>query len=138
MDKRAFVREVALRLHADEERAEAVTGVVLTELRDRLTPKEACDVGSQMTADLRRLWDAIDRPPQGIRKVKANEFIGRVRRLAGLPDDAEATRVVRAVFAALQHLLGSPDGTEGEAWDVFSVLPGDLKRIWLESAQRIE
>jgi uncharacterized protein (DUF2267 family) len=114
MDKRAFVREVASRLHADEDRAEAVTGVVLTELRDRLTPKEAHDVGSQMTADLRRLWDGIDRPPQGIRKVKANDF------------------------AALQHLLGSPDGTQGEAWDVFSVLPGDLKRLWLDSAQPLE
>ena len=138
MDKRAFVREVAARLHADEDRAEAVTGVVLTELRDRLTPKEADDVGAQMTADLRRLWDAVDRPPSGIRKVKATEFIGRVRLLAGLSDDAEAMRVVRAVFAALQRLLGSPDGTEGEAWDVFSVLPGDLKRVWLDSGYRFE
>lgn len=136
MDKQGFVREVAGRLHADEDRAEAVTAVVLTELRDRLTPKEAADIASQMSSDLRRLWDAVDRPVTGIRKVRAHEFIGRVRRLAVLPDDAEAERAVRAVFGALQGLLGSPTGTEGEAWDVFSVLPGDLKRLWLESAER--
>jgi hypothetical protein len=45
---------------------------------------------------------------------------------------------VHAVFGTLQRLLGSPSGTEGEAWDVFSVLPGDLKRIWLDSARRAE
>jgi len=134
MDKRAFVQEVATRLRADTERAEAVTAVVLTELRDRLTPKEADDVAAQMTTELRHMWNAVDRPPGVLRKVRAHEFIGRVRRLAALPDDAEAERAVRAVFGTLQRLLGSPTGTEGEAWDVFSVLPGDLKRLWLESA----
>lgn len=138
MDKRTFIREVADRLKADEQRAEAVTGVVFTELRDRLTPKEAGDVAAQMPAELRHLWGDVDRPPTGIRKVHAAEFIGRVRQLGGLPDDAEATRAVRAVFGTLQRLLGSPSGTTGEAWDVFSVLPGDLKRLWLESAQREE
>ena len=138
MDKRGFLREVSARLHADDERAESVTAVVFTELRDRLTPKEADDVAAQMAVDLRRVWDAVDRPPAGIRKVRAHEFIGRVRRLAALPDDAEAERAVRVVFGTLQILLGSPTGTEGEAWDVFSVLPGDLKRLWLDSAQRVE
>jgi uncharacterized protein (DUF2267 family) len=135
MDKRAFVHEVAERLHADAERAEAIAGVVLTELRDRLPPKEADDVAAQMATELRRMWNAVDRPPEVPRKVRAHEFIGRVRSLAALPDDAEAERAVRAVFGALQHLLGSPTGTEGEAWDVFSVLPGDLKRLWLGSAR---
>jgi uncharacterized protein (DUF2267 family) len=135
MTKRAFVREVARRLHADEDRAEAVIGVVFTELRDRLTRREADDVEAQMPHDLRRLWNGLDRPPDGIRKVHAPEFVGRVRRLAVLPDDGEAERAVRIVFGALQRLLGSPTGTEGEAWDVFSVLPGDLKHLWLRSAQ---
>ena len=136
MKKREFIREVAERLRADEQRAEAVTGVVFTELRDRLPPKEVGDVAAQMPGDLRRLWNEIDPPPGGIRKTHAPEFVGRVRSLAGLPDDAEALRAIHAVFGALQHLLGSPAGMEGEAWDVFSVLPGDLKRIWLESARR--
>jgi uncharacterized protein (DUF2267 family) len=134
MDKRAFVQEVATRLRADVQRAEAITAVVFTELRDRLTPKEADDVAAQMATELRRMWNAVDRPPELPRKVRAHEFVGRVRHLAALPDDAEAERAVRAVFGTLQRLLGSPTGTEGEAWDVFSVLPGDLKRLWLDSA----
>lgn len=138
MNKRTFIQEVAERLRADEQRAEAVVGVVFTELRDRLPPKEADDVAAQMPTELKRLWNEIDRPPGGIRKVHAPEFVERVRHFGGLPDDAEAMRAVHAVFGALQLLLGSPTGTTGEAWDVFSVLPGDLKRIWLESATRRE
>lgn len=136
MDKRTFIREVASRLRADEQRAEGLTGVVFTELRDRLPPKEADDVAAQLPADLKKLWNGVDRPPSGIRKIHAPEFVGRVRQAAGLPDDAEAMRAVRGVFGTLQLLLGSPSGMEGEAWDVFSVLPGDLKRLWLESANR--
>jgi hypothetical protein len=34
----------------------------------------------------------------------------------------------------LQRLLGSTTGMEGEAWDIFSQLPKDLKRLWLEAA----
>jgi uncharacterized protein (DUF2267 family) len=65
--------------------------------------------------------------------VHAAEFIGRVRRRVVLPDDAEAERAVRAVFRALRTLLGSPSGLTGEAWDVFSVLPKDMKSLWLAS-----
>lgn len=57
-----------------------------------------------------------------------------MRYFAGLPDDAEAERAVRAVFGALQHSLGSPTGREGEAWDIFSQLPKDLKTLWLDAA----
>jgi hypothetical protein len=39
-----------------------------------------------------------------------------------------------AVFKVLQVLLQSPTGQEGEAWDVFSQLPKDLKRMWLAAA----
>ncbi len=46
-------------------------------------------------------------------------------------DDAE--RGVRAVFATLQEALGSPSGIEGEAWDIFSQLPKDLKKMWLSA-----
>jgi uncharacterized protein (DUF2267 family) len=66
--------------------------------------------------------------------MHAEDFLGRVRYWAALPDEAEARRAVRAVFATLQHALGSPTGKEGEAWDVLSVLPKDLKFLWLEAA----
>jgi len=58
-----------------------------------------------------------------------------VRVAADVPDDAEAERAVRAVFATLQHALGSKDGMQGEAWDVFSQLPKGLKQLWLSATR---
>jgi len=69
-----------------------------------------------------------------VTRTHAAEFMGRVRRRAVLPDDAEAERSVLAVFGALQKLLGSPTGKEGEAWDIFSQLPKDLKKLWLAAS----
>lgn len=135
MKANAFYQEIATRLRCDAERAEAVTLVVFQVLRDRLTPKEAADVASQMPAELRHLWTDNDRSNRTVEKIHRAEFVGRVQRFADLPDDAEAERAVRAVFAALQALLGSPTGKEGEAWDVFSQLPKDLKSLWLEARE---
>jgi uncharacterized protein (DUF2267 family) len=131
VDAKKFVERVSRRLRCDEERAEGVILGVFQNLRDRLTPKEAADVAAQMPAGLRHLWEDNDRPGRAVEKTHRVEFIGRVRRFAGLPDDGEAERAVLAVFSALQALLGSPSGTEGEAWDVFSQLPKDLKDLWL-------
>ena len=83
---------------------------------------------------LKRMWEAGDRPAHGHERVHKAEFLGRVRVHAVLPDDAEAERAVRAVFGALQRLLGSRTGLDGEAWDIFSQLPKDLKALWVESA----
>jgi uncharacterized protein (DUF2267 family) len=58
-----------------------------------------------------------------------------VRNRAVLPDDSEALRAVKAVFATLQHLLGSPTGKEGEAWDIYSQLPKDLKTLWEDAGR---
>ncbi len=138
MDDVRFFREVAGRLGADPRRAQAVTSVVFQELRDRLTPKEAGDVGAQLPAGLKRLWREGDRPGREVHKTHGAEFVGRVRQRAALPDDAEAERTVKAVFGVLQALLGSPTGKEGEAWDIFSVLPKELKLLWLASAGRGE
>lgn len=134
MDDLTFIHDVARRLACDERRAEGVTFAVFQELRDRLTPKEAADVASQLPTRLKLLWQEQDRPGRQVARTHEPEFVGRVRQWAGLPDDVEAERAVKAVFSALQHLLGSPHGTEGEAWDVFSVLPKDLKMLWLAAA----
>jgi uncharacterized protein (DUF2267 family) len=131
MDEKTFLQEVAERLRCDGQRAEAVTFTVFQELRDRLTPHEAGDVAAQLPKGLRRLWQEGDRPDRKVRRTREAEFIGRVRLHAALPDEGEARRAVRAVFAVLQRLLGSRGGVEGEAWDVFSQLPKDLKKLWL-------
>lgn len=133
MNHRSFFREVAQRLLCDERRAESITFVVFQELRARITPKEAANVAAQLPSALKKLWLENERDDRAVERMHLAEFIGRVRQHAALPDDAEAQRGTRAVFATLQHLLGSPSGLEGEAWDVFSQLPKDLKRLWLDS-----
>lgn len=138
MDEKAFFKAVAQRLQCDEQRAEAVTLVVFQELRERLTPTEASHVAAQLSKPLKAMWLTEEKPGRAVRKIHETEFLGEVRRIAVLPDDAEAERAVRAVFAALQTALSSPTGREGEARDVFSQLPKDLKRLWLAAAQSTE
>jgi len=138
MDRLAFIREVARRMACDEQRAEALTLAVLEELSERLTPKEVSDVAAQMPQALRRLWTSLERPNRSVRRIHAAEFIGEVRKIMGLPNEAEARRAVMSVFAALQKLLGSPSGLEGEAWHVMSQLPKDLKKMWIEAAHATE
>jgi uncharacterized protein (DUF2267 family) len=128
---------VSERLECDERRAESVAFLVLQELRDRLTPAERRDVETQLPKPLKRLWATGERREQPPSRVHRNEFVGRVRQRAVLPDDAEAKRAVRAVFAQLQALLGSPTGREGEAWDIYSQLPKDLKALWLDSSRTL-
>jgi uncharacterized protein (DUF2267 family) len=131
MDEKAFFKDVAKRLQCDERRAEGVAFAVFQELRDRLTPKQASHVEAQLAKPLKSLWHSLDKSDRTVRKVHERQFVGEVARIAGGLSDDEAERAVVAVFGALQRLLGSPTGQEGEAWDVFSELPKDLKRLWI-------
>ena len=91
---------------------------------------------AQLPTGLKRLWRAEDRAGRPVEKLHETDFLGRVRYWSTLPDDAEAKRAVYAVFGTLQRALGSRTGQDGEAGDVFSVLPKDLKRLWVEAAER--
>ncbi len=135
MNEQTFFRGIAEALECDERRAEAVTFAVFGELRDRLSPEERRDVEAQLPTALKRLWSVGERDDRPANRVRREEFVGRVRQRAVLPDDHEAERAVRAVFAQLQHLLGSATGREGEAGDVLSQLPKGLKELWLDAAE---
>jgi uncharacterized protein (DUF2267 family) len=135
MNERTFISEVAARLGCDDRRAEGLTFAVFQALHDRLTPGEAADVAAQLPTPLKRLWGDHDRPDRRVERTHRTDFLGLVRHWAGLPDELEAERGVKAVFAELQKLLGSPTGLEGEAWDVFSQLPKDLKALWVSAAR---
>lgn len=137
MDRDVFFKTVAQRAGCDERRATGLTFAVFQELRDRLTPHEATDVSAQLPGGLKLLWEFLDHPGREVRKIHESQFIGEVRLIAALPDDAEAERAVVAVFATLQELLGSRTGIDGEAWDVMSQLPKDLKKLWLGAHQRV-
>ena len=114
-------------------RAEALTFTVFQELRDRITPQEVLHVAAQLPKRLKMLWMSLEFPDRKVHRVSGEQFVWEVRRMAGLADDAEAERAVSAVFAGLQKLLGSPTGQEGEAWDVMSQLPKDLKKLWADA-----
>lgn len=135
MDERTFTRHVAERLGYDERRATDVIFAVFRELHDRLTPEEANDVAAQLPTPLKRLWQVGERAGREVRRSHKPEFLANVRAQATLPDDAAAERAVRAVFAVLQQALGSRTGREGEAADVLSQLPLDLKPLWLDAAK---
>jgi uncharacterized protein (DUF2267 family) len=135
MDDLTFFREVADRLECDTQTARTITGAVFRTLRDRLTPEEAADVAAHLSTTLRHLWQQDDRRGRTVERIHAPEFLSRVRYLAGLEGDAETERAVGAVFHELQAALGSPYGCEGEAWDVFSQLPKDLKMLWLAAGR---
>ena len=135
MQDLAFFKDVMGRAGCDLRRAEGLTFVVFQELRDRITPQEALHVAAQLPKRLKMMWMSLEHPDRKVHRVSGEQFIWEVRRMAGLVDDVEAERAVSAVFAALQQLLGSPTGQEGEAWDVMSQLPKDLKKLWTE-AQR--
>jgi uncharacterized protein (DUF2267 family) len=134
MDDATFRHRIAEALACDASRADAVAFAVFRELRARLTEKEGGDVEAQLPTRVKHLWREAAPIEPRVEKIHGHEFIGRVRRAAALPDDREAERAVRTVFATLQQLLGSRTGTGGEAWDVFSVLPKDLKLLWLSAA----
>ena len=137
MDRKQFIKKVAERVGCDERRADSLTFAVFQELRDRLTSGEASDVDAQLPAGLKPLWEFLDRPGRHVRKLHELQFVGEVRLIASLIDEVEAERAVVAVFATLQELLGSPTGMEGEAWDVMSQLPKDLKKLWLGAHKRL-
>lgn len=133
MNEKQFIALVAQRAGTDFETAGATTYAVFQELRERITPKEAFDVASQLSTELQILWLENEHIDRGVRKTHETEFVARVRYYASLPDFDTAERGVKAVFATLQEALGSPSGTEGEAWDIFSQLPKDLKKLWLSA-----
>lgn len=133
MDKARFIAEVERRLACDQRRADAVTFAVFQELRERITPEEAMHVASQLPHELKEMLLQNERPGRPVHRIHHDEFVALVRKLAALPDDAEAERSVKAVFATLQEAMGSPTGTKGKAWDVFSQLPKDLKTLWLSA-----
>jgi uncharacterized protein (DUF2267 family) len=136
MNERHFLHEVAEALRCDERRAESIVFIVFQELRVRITPREAAHVAAQLPVGLKKLWLEDEHAERAVQRTHLADFLGHVRQRAALPDDHEAERGTRAVFGALQRLLGSPSGIEGEAWDVFSQLPKDLKILWLGSARR--
>jgi uncharacterized protein (DUF2267 family) len=134
MEEKKFIHTVAAQLGVDSEGAKKIVSAVFRELHDRLTSKEAADAAAQMPTGLKRLWMASEFPGREVRRIHKREFVREVAELAEIQEN-EASHAVKVVFRALQTLLKSPTGQEGEAWDIFSQLPKDLKKIWMDAAR---
>jgi len=134
MEEEKFIKAVAEQLGVDHERAWTIISAVFQELHDRLTSKEAADAGAQMPHRVKSLWASFESPGSEVKRIHKAEFVRKVSELAEI-SESEAAHAVRVVFGTLQALLKSPTGQEGEAWDILSQLPKDLKKIWLSAAR---
>ncbi|HYB92403.1 MAG TPA: DUF2267 domain-containing protein [Candidatus Binataceae bacterium] len=133
MDENKFLSEIEVRGDLTRDQAYKVAVAVLQELHDRLSSKEADHLAAQLPGALKRMWHSLDAPWRDVRRTHERDFIRHIADTVEI-DEAKAHKSLMAAFKALQMLLGSPSGQEGVAWDVFSQLPKDLKRIWLTSA----
>ncbi len=133
MDENKFLHEIETRAELTRDQSFNVTIAVLQELHDRLTAKEADDLAAQLPGEFKARWHAFDAPGREVRRTHKRDFVRHIAETAQI-DELQASRALMATFKALQMLLKSATGQEGEAWDVLSQLPKDLKRVWLAAA----
>jgi uncharacterized protein (DUF2267 family) len=133
MNEDNLLRELETRADLNREQAFNVMIAVLQELHDRLNPKEADDFAAQLPGDFKVRWHNFDLPEREVRRTHKDDFVRHIANVAEI-DEAHADRALMAAFKAIQIHLHSPTGQEGEAWDVFSQLPKDLKHLWTSAA----
>jgi uncharacterized protein (DUF2267 family) len=115
---------------ADEAAAFRVLGVVLHQLRDRLTLEEAVDLGAQLPLIVRGMYYEGWRPHSVPRKIRSREkFLDELAE-ALLPHTYPVDWAVGKVFALLTRHCDP-----GEIADVVGQLPDDLKELWPETAR---
>lgn len=116
--------------YASESEALAVLRAVVHQLRDRLTPQEAVDLGAQLPIIVRGIYYEgwrMGKTPQKVRSQ--DEFLeGVSAKLAPHPIGAE--QATRDVFALLAVTLD-----RGEILDVISQLPAGVKDLWPQGAR---
>lgn len=133
MDEGKFLDELETRTGLTRDRAFEVAVAVLQELHDRLSAKEADDLAAQLPGDFKARWHAFDLAGHEVRRTHKRDFVRHIAAVAEI-NETTAARCLMATFKTLQLLLKSPTGEEGEAWDVLSQLPKDLKKTWLAAA----
>ena len=115
---------------ADEAEALGVLRSVLHQLRDRLTPEEAIELGAQLPVIVRGIYYEGWRPSRTPQKVRTKEkFLDEVM-LKMLPRRVAPEAAVKDVFALIAHHCDP-----GEVGDVIAQLPSDIKELWPLSAR---
>src|SRR6516164_5906361 len=134
MDENKFLSELEARTGLTRDKAFNVAIAVLQELHDRLSPKEANDLAAQLPRALKARWHTFDTPGRDVRRTHRDDFVRHIAAVAEI-DHMQAGKALLATFKTLQMALGSQTGQEGEAWAVFSQLPKDLKKAWLQATE---
>lgn len=115
---------------ADEAEALSVLRNVLHQLRDRLTPDEAIELGAQLPVIVRGLYYEGWRPSRTPQKVRTKQaFLDEVTTKM-LPRRLPPESVVKDVFALVAHHCDP-----GEVGDVIAQLPSEIKALWPETAR---
>lgn len=115
---------------ADEAEALSVLRAVLHQLRDRLTPDEATELGAQLPVIVRGIYYDGWRPRRTPQKVRSKQkFLDEVL-LKMLPRRNAPEMAVKDVFALLAHHCDP-----GEIGDVIEQLPADIKDLWPVTAR---
>jgi uncharacterized protein (DUF2267 family) len=110
---------------ADETEALGVLRSVLHQLRDRLTPEEAIELGAQLPVIVRGIYYEGWRPSKTPEKVRTKQkFLDEVM-LKMLPRRVAPEAAVKDVFALIAHHCDP-----GEVGDVIAQLPSDIKELW--------
>jgi uncharacterized protein (DUF2267 family) len=115
---------------ADEGEALSVLRSVLHQLRDRLTPEEAVELGAQLPIIVRGVYYEGWRPTRTPEKVRSKEkFLDEIT-IKLLPRRVPPEAAVRDVFALIAHHCDP-----GEIADVIDQLPTDIKELWPDSSR---
>ncbi|MDY7230123.1 DUF2267 domain-containing protein [Hyalangium rubrum] len=120
----AFIRHLSQSGGMEPELAECAAISVLSALERRILPKEARDLEAQLPRRLVEFLPPPDKRPARPHRFGREEFLQTVAEdLRKSPEEVET--LVRAVFRAFQEQI-----SEGEADDVASNLPPDLRSLW--------
>ena len=115
---------------ADEAEALGVLRSVLHQLRDRLTPDEAVELGAQLPIIVRGIYYEGWRPKRTPEKVRSKQkFLDEIT-IKLLPRRVAPEVAVRDVFALIAHHCDP-----GEIADVIDQLPSDIKELWPVSSR---
>lgn len=121
-----FVRDLCAQGNWSEEEAIRNAASVLTRLEQRLTGEEASNLAAQLPFKLQEILAEAGRPASGkpIEKFHKGDYVAAIARDLGKSAD-QAETIIRNVFTAVRSRV-----SEGEAGDVESQLPKDLKPLW--------
>jgi uncharacterized protein (DUF2267 family) len=120
----AFIRHLCTLGSMDPEVAECAAVSVLSALERRILPQEARDLEAQLPRKLVEFLPPPEQRPVRPHRFGREEFLRTVAEDLGTPVE-EVESIVRRVFQAFQEQI-SP----GEAEDVASNLPPDLRALW--------